>query len=60
VLACAIERDVVTCVGMPHDAACRVVPQHAFDPSCRRLCAVAHDDHAGVLRVADTHAAAMM
>ena len=51
---------LVTRIGMAHDAGGRVVPQHALDPARRFRGAVAHHDHAGVLRVADADAAAVV
>ena len=45
---------------MTHHAAARIVPEHAPQAASRRLGAVAHDDDAGVLRVAHADAAAMV
>ena len=46
--------DVVTRIRVAHDAARRVVPQHALDARRRRVGTVTADDETGVLRV--THA----
>ena len=45
---------------MAHDAGGRVVPQHPLDPLGRRVAAVGHDHHPGVLRVTHAHAAAVV
>src|SRR5215472_4824195 len=42
---------------MPHDTAGWIVPQHTSQTPARVLGAIAHDHHAGVLRVADANAA---
>jgi len=51
-LAGAGNGDVVPRIGMAHDSRAGIVPQHAANALGRRLAAVAHDDHPGVLRVA--------
>ncbi|MNV48391.1 hypothetical protein D3C71_1402950 [compost metagenome] len=41
--------DLITRIGMTHDAGAGVVPQHAGDALVSGFAAVADDDHAGVL-----------
>src|ERR1700694_4157508 len=55
-----LDRALVAGVRVPHDAAGRIVPQHALDAARGGGRAVAHDDHGGVLRVTDADAAAVM
>src|SRR2546430_11498559 len=55
-----LDRALVAGVRVPHDAARRIVPQHALEPARGGRRAVAHDDDAGVLRAADTDAAAVI
>jgi len=50
----------VSRVGVAHDTGSGVVPQHAFNPARRFRRAITHHDHAGVLRVADADAAAVV
>ena len=45
---------------MAHDARRRIVPQHALDPFRGGIGPIADDHHAGVLRIADANAAAVM
>jgi hypothetical protein len=45
----AIDSDVVTGIGVAHDTACRIVPQHPFQTPRGGLRAVGDNDHAGVL-----------
>src|SRR5690606_20947383 len=56
----AVDGDVIAGIGVAHDAGAGVVPQHALDAAVGGLAAVAHDHHAGVLRVAHAHAAAVV
>ena len=59
-LARAFPGDLVTGVGVAHDATGRIIPQDTLDP-CRRGCGtVAADYEAGVLRVTHADAAAVM
>ena len=60
VLARARDGLVVARIGMPHHAGGRIVPQHARQPRIGLDAAVAHDHHAGVLREAHAHAAAVV
>ena len=60
VLLGALDGDVIARIGMAHDAARRIVPQHPLQASRRIVAAVADDHHAGMLRIADADAAAMM
>src|SRR5437660_1472101 len=53
-----LDRALVAGVRMSHDPARRIVPQHALDAARGGGRAVAHDDDAGVLRVADADSAA--
>src|SRR5215831_16845063 len=57
VLPSAQQSFLVAGIGMPHHAARWIVPQHASETPCRGLGAIAHDHHAGVLRVADADTA---
>ncbi len=50
----------VTGVEVPDDAHARIRREHALEPLGRRLGAVGDDDHAGVDRVADADATAVM
>ena len=45
---------------MAHDAAGGIVPQHALQASGGIIGAIGDDDHAGMLRVADADAPAVM
>ena len=47
-------------LGVARHAECRVVPQHPLDACRGGRRAVADDDHAGMLRIADADAAAVM
>ena len=55
-----IDRDVISRIGMSHNAAGRIVPQYSFDSFVSFGRAVANDHETGVLRVAHTDTAAMM
>ena len=51
---------VVAGVEVPDDAHARIRGQYALEPLCRCLGTVGDDDHAGMDRVADADAAAVM
>src|SRR5439155_19359782 len=59
-VAGAFDRGVVARVGVAHDAAGRIIPEHARDPLRRFRRTVGDDHHAGMLGIADTDAAAMV
>src|ERR1043166_6317443 len=59
-LARALSGDVVSRIGVAHDARGWIVPQHALDALGCSVRAVADDDDACVLRIAHTDAAAVM
>src|SRR4029077_7317926 len=54
------DRFVIARIRMAHDARPRIVPQYARDALARRFAAIAHDHHAGVVRIAHADAAAMV
>ncbi len=54
------DRQLVARIGVAHHARAAVVHQHARQALGGRLAAVGHDHHAGVLRVAHAHAAAVV
>ncbi len=60
ILPGALKRFVVSGIGVAHHARGGVVPQHARDAPRRFGGAVADHHHAGVLRIADADAAAVM
>src|SRR5215469_813081 len=41
--------DVIACISMAHDAACRIVSEYALQAFCRCWSAVRDDDHACML-----------
>ena len=55
-----VDRQLVAGIGMAHDARRGIVGQDALQPARRRLGAVGDDDHAGVLRITDPDAAAIV
>ena len=59
-LARGVERLVVAGVGVAHDARAGIGREHALEPLRRVVGAVGDDDHAGVDRVADPDAAAVV
>ena len=59
-LAGTFDGDLVTRIGVAHHAGRGVVPQHALESPAAVCAAVAHDHHAGMLRIAHADAAAVM
>ena len=59
-LARGVERLVVAGVGMAHDAGARIGGEHPLEPLRRIRAAVGEHDHAGMDRVADPDAAAVV
>src|SRR3546814_19719042 len=53
-------RNLIPCIRMPHHAGARVVPQHAGDAPVGGFGAVADDDDAAVLGVANPYPAAVV
>src|SRR5579872_4257700 len=51
---------IIAGVRMAHNTARWVVPEHTLNPSRGVRRAVSHNDHAGMLRKANAHAAAVM
>ena len=56
----AFDGFLVAGVGMSHDAARRIVPEHPFDPPRCGIGAVANNDQAGMLRIAHSDSATVM
>src|SRR3546814_6599093 len=55
-----LDRQFVPGIGMPHDAACAVIDQHARQAVPRRIGTVGHDYPAGMLAIAHADAAPMV
>src|SRR6185437_15551235 len=55
-----LNRHLIPRIRMPHHPGTRIIPQHPRNPLVRLGAAIAHDHHAGVLRVTHTHATTMM
>src|SRR5947207_968182 len=56
----ALDRTFVACIGMTHDPRRRIVPKHPLDTTRGLRRSVGDNHHAGVLRIADADAAAVM